>query len=265
RGQNLSLPQLIDLAADAGYDGIEPWIGEIDKHVADGGALADAAKRMSDRGLKMESAIGFAEWIVDDDAKRAKGLDEAKRCMDLVAKLGGRRLAAPPAGATQQADLDLLRAAERYAALCEVGEKHDVVPMVEVWGFSKTLNRLGQAALVALESGHPLACILADAYHLYKGGSDAAYWPLLAGGKMHVFHLNDYPNLPRETITDADRVYPGDGVAPLVTLLKTFTAMGYDGVLSLELFNRDYWKQPAALVAKTGLEKMKAVVAAATA
>jgi 2-keto-myo-inositol isomerase len=30
-------------------------------------------------------------------------------------------------------------------------------------------------------------------------------------------------------------------------------------VLSLELFNRDYWKQDALQVARTGLEKMRAV------
>jgi hypothetical protein len=31
-------------------------------------------------------------------------------------------------------------------------------------------------------------------------------------------------------------------------------------MLSLELFNRDYWKQDALEVARTGLQKMRAVV-----
>lgn len=49
----------------------------------------------------MESGIGFAKWIVDDDDERGKGLEEAKRDMDTLAQIGGKRLAAPPAGATK--------------------------------------------------------------------------------------------------------------------------------------------------------------------
>ena len=80
---------------------------------------------------------------------------------------------------------------------------------------------------------------------------------------MQVFHLNDYPaSPPRSQITDAHRVYPGDGVAPLKTMLRDLRKLGFQGVLSLELFNRDYWKQDALQVAHTGLEKMKAVVKA---
>ncbi len=136
-----------------------------------------------------------------------------------------------------------------------------VVPQMEVWGFSTSVSRLGEAALVAIESGHPQACILADVYHLHKGGSGFGGLKLLGAASMHVFHMNDYPaDPPREKISDAHRVYPGDGVAPLVEMLKDLHKLGFRGVLSLELFNRDYWKQDALLVAKAGLAKMKAVV-----
>jgi sugar phosphate isomerase/epimerase len=76
--------------------------------------------------------------------------------------------------------------------------------------------------------------------------------------------MNDYPaEPPRSTIKDENRVYPGDGVAPLDTILSTLVRGGFRGVLSLELFNREYWKQPPAEVAKRGLEKMQAAVASA--
>ena len=35
---------------------------------------------------------------------------------------------------------------------------------------------------------------------------------------------------------------------------------GYTGVISLELFNPNYWEQDPAEVARTGLEKMQATV-----
>jgi hypothetical protein len=45
--------------------------------------------------------------------------------------------------------------------------------------------------------------------------------------------------------------------------LQTLCLIGFKGALSLELFNRDYWKQPVADVAQTGLAKMKSAVARA--
>jgi sugar phosphate isomerase/epimerase len=261
RGQKLGLLEEIEIAARAGYDALEPWIGEIETYVEQGGSLADLKKRIGDLGLTVESAIGFAEWIVDDDARRAKGLERARHDMDLVQQIGGKRIAAPPAGATDVADMDYLKAAERYHALLTLGDHIGVVPQVEVWGFSKTLNRLGQTLMVAVESGHPHACVLPDVYHLYKGGSDFAGLGLVSGKAMHVFHMNDYPAAPpRQAIGDGDRVYPGDGVAPLTDIVNTLRRIDFNGYLSIELFNKMYWQLDPREVARTALTKMQSLV-----
>lgn len=266
RGQNLSIVQEIEIAAKVGYGAIEPWINELDRFIESGGRLKDLGKLIADSGLKVESAIGFAAWVVDDAAARAKGLEEAKRCMDIVYQIGGTRLAAPPVGATDRNDIPILRIAERYRALLELGDKMGVVPQAELWGFSKTMGRLNETASIAAETGHPNACILPDIYHIHKGGSDFADVGQLGRSAMHNFHLNDYPALPpRAEITDAHRIFPGDGVAPIKEVIRTLAKIGFKGILSLELFNRDYWKQDATLVARTGLEKMKAVVKSALA
>jgi sugar phosphate isomerase/epimerase len=265
RGQKLDLPALVGLASAAGYDGIEPWVSEIADYRDAGGSLGDMRKRIADAGLMVESAIGFAEWIVDDAAKRKAGLENAKRDMDLVASIGGTRIAAPPAGATKEKMTDYAAIAERYAELCRVGESAGVVPQLEVWGFSATLSRLGETLYVLAECGHSSACLLPDVYHIYKGGSPFAGLEVLAGQAVHVFHMNDYPaDPPRATIDDSARVYPGDGVAPLDQILRTVLANGFAGALSLELFNPGYWKRPAEEVVRTGLAKMKQVVEKAT-
>lgn len=261
RGQQLGLVAEIELAAKAGYDGIEPWIREIEVYQQEGGSLADLRKRLDDHGLRVESAIGFPQWIIDDPEARARGLEQAKREMGLVAALGGTRIAAPPAGATDRDDMDLLTIAERYRALLEVGRAAGVVPQLELWGFSKTIHRLGELLYIATEADHPDACVLPDVYHIYKGGSGFDGLRMLAGTQVHCFHMNDYPaDPPRETIGDADRVYPGDGVAPLDEILGTLRRNGFAGVLSLELFNPRYYELDAEEVVTTGLEKMKAAV-----
>jgi sugar phosphate isomerase/epimerase len=263
--QKKTLAEEIEIAARAGYGAIEPWANELEAHVKAGGNLKDIARRARDAGLVVADVIAFFEWVVDDDGRRKKGLEEAKRFMDLAQQVGSARIAAPPAGATNQTGLDLRRAAERYRALLEIGDKIGVVPQVELWGHSKTLGRLGEAALVAVEADHPKACVLTDVFHLYKGGSGFVSLKLLSPAALQVMHMNDYPaDPPRPLIRDASRVYPGDGVAPLKPMLGELRAQGVRPVLSLELFNETYWKQDALEVARTGLEKMRAVVRAST-
>jgi sugar phosphate isomerase/epimerase len=273
-GKSRPLTELIDIAAKAGYDAIEPWTSEIEDHLKGGGTLKDLRKRIEQAGLKAADVIGFSEWIVEDADRRKKGLEQAKRDMDWAAEIGSPRIAAPPVGATggtskrddpkfTQPLVDLLAAADRYRALLDLGAKMGVTPVVEVWGFSKTLRRLGEALLVAAECGSPRGCVLPDVYHLYKGGSDFTGLPLLSAAAIGIFHVNDYPKIERDKITDADRVYPGDGVAPLKEVFTTLAQIGYAGYLSLELFNRGYWKQDPHEVAKTGLTKLKHVATGA--
>lgn len=98
RGQKLSIVEEIELAKKAGYHAMEPWIDELERYAQSGGSLDDLAKRFRDAGITVESAIGFFDWVVDDPERRRKGFEAARRAMDLVSKIGGKRLAAPPVG-----------------------------------------------------------------------------------------------------------------------------------------------------------------------
>ncbi|MED6315085.1 MAG: sugar phosphate isomerase/epimerase [Verrucomicrobiota bacterium] len=262
RGQNLSVTEEIDVAAKAGYIGIEPWLGKLNDYKKNGGSLKDLRKRIQDHGLTIESAIGFARWIVDDDTQRANGMEEAKRDMDLLAKLGAKRIAAPPAGA--RGTVDPMAAAERYRKLLEIGGEIGVVPQIEMWGGNPSIGRVSTAIYIALEAGHPSACFLGDVYHAYKGGSDFDALKMLGPQALQVFHWNDYPADPTiDKIGDSDRVYPGDGIAPIKDIIKGFLQVGATPVLSLELFNKKYWAMDALEAARVGLEKMRASVAPA--
>ncbi len=261
RGQKLGIVKEIEVAAQAGFQAIEPWVESLEQYAKGGGKLADLAARLKDSGLTMESAIGFPQWVVDDEDRRAKGMERAKYEMDLVAQAGGKRLAAPPAGATDTPGLDLGKAAERYRALLEAGDQIGVTPMLEVWGFSKNLNRLSVCSCVALDTGHPKAAVLADIFHMYKGGSPFEGLRLLGAPALPVFHMNDYPAAPsREEVNDGYRLFPGDGVAPMDQILRYLHASGGRKVLSLELFNRKYYEMDALTAVKEGLEKMRTAV-----
>lgn len=264
RGHELDAAEEIEVAGKAGYEGIEPWFRKINEYTEKGGSLKDLRKRIDDHGLTVESAIGFAKWIVNDPDARAAGLEEAKRDMDTIAQLGGVRIAAPPAGAGKGDVISLDDAADRYRALLELGDEMGVVPQVEMWGGHPIIGTVEKAIYVAIRAGHPKACFLGDVYHTYKGGSSFDSILMMGPKALQSYHMNDYPaDPPRETIKDSDRVFPGDGIAPVVEILKKFKAVGAYPALSLELFNKSYWEMPVMECAKTGLEKMKAVVAEA--
>lgn len=260
-GQKLSMPRQVEVCAKAGYQGIEPWIRDLRQYVDGGGSLQDLRKLIEDAGLKVESAIGFARWIVDDEAARKAGLEEARRDMEMIRDLGGTRIAAPPIGAHDVAGPTLPVIAQRYRALLELGQQIGVAPQLELWGFSKSISKLGELAYIATAAEHPLACVLPDFYHIYKGGNDFAGLAMIEASRMHVFHINDYPDQPpRDSINDAARVFPGDGVCPLVDTIAMLIQNGFRGAFSLELFNPEYWKRDALEVATEGYRKSSAVI-----
>ena len=71
------------------------------------------------------------------------------------------------------------------------------------------------------------------------------------------FHWNDVPaSPPRDELGDKDRIYPGDGILPLVGVLKDLKKIGYSGPISLEMFNREQWKSDLKEVAAIGKKKI---------
>lgn len=262
RGYGLGLLELVDIAAAAGFEAVEPWIDELERYQAEGGRLGDLRNKINDLGLTFESAIGFFNWIDNDPDVRRAGLEDAKQAMALVSGCGGRKIAAPPWGAhgPDAPRIDLDAVAERYRTLLESTDSSGVTPMLELWGFSANLSRLGEVLHVVAETAHPGASVLADVYHLYKGGSPAEAIRFLAGPSTGLFHINDYPGIAPAKIQDSDRVFPGDGTAPLDSLLQTLAGNGYRGAVSLELFNEQYWKDNPLSVARTGRIKTEQAI-----
>ncbi|MDP4904597.1 MAG: sugar phosphate isomerase/epimerase [Algoriphagus sp.] len=256
RGQKLSLPKLIELAARAGYQGLEPWMMEIESYLKEGNSIASLKKLANDAGITLVDCIGFPTWMAQDEEKSKAGFIQMEKEMGILAELGCTRVAAPAIGA--EAPLDLLKAGERYKKLLDLGRKTGVMPQLEFWGAYPAFFHLSQALAVAAAADDSDAKILADVYHLFRGGSGFEGLKLIDGQAISIFHLNDFPkDIPRTSQQDKDRVFPGDGAAPLQSLSDTLRKKGGEIVLSLELFNPEYYAMDPNYVAKTGLEKMK--------
>ena len=256
-GQKLGYIREIEIAAAAGFRSCEIWMPTLEAYLKSGGILKEARKRADDLGMKIQNAIGFAQWIVDDEKVRTQGLEQMKREMDMLAQLGCPRTAAPPMGATKEPGLDLRKAAERYRVILELGAQMGVKPILEMWGHSKNLSKVSEVLFVAAEAGHPDARLLLDVFHIYKGESSVDALHIVGPDAVEVFHVNDYvKSIAPGQITDADRIYAGDGEAPIAQILKTLQPE----VISLELFNKTLYTQDPLTVAKNGLAKMQRIL-----
>jgi sugar phosphate isomerase/epimerase len=260
RGHKLGFIKELEVAASAGFKAVEIWVESLQTYLSQGGSLPDAKKRIRDLGMQIENAIGFAAWIVEDETARRKGLEQMKKEMDMLAQIGCKRTAAPPIGATDMPLLDLRKVAERYRAVLEIGDQTGVVPHLEMWGFSKNLSRVSEVTFAAMETGHPAARVLLDIFHLFKGGSSIDTLPLIRPSAVEILHMNDYTaDRQPASITDPDRIYPGDGVAPIKRILEILQHKEKPLVISVEVFNKNYYTQDPTLVARTALAKMKSI------
>jgi sugar phosphate isomerase/epimerase len=256
-----SLEDKIAVAAKAGYDAIELWSNDLDAYEKGGKSLADLGKRVRDAGLAMPNIIGIFGAMPPTDEEKAKAADGFRQKMRQAGAVGAKHIAVT--ATPDRPDLDVRWAAKQYAELIDMGKEFGVAPAFEFLGPTKGLPTLGQAAAVAMESGRPEAGLVADTFHMYRGGSAWSGIRLTSGSLYAVWHINDVPKEPPQfELKDADRLYPGDGILPLAQALKDLWAVGFRGPLSLEIFNREEWKKDPAEVARIGLEKMRRVIAA---
>lgn len=247
----------ISIAATAGYTAIELWITDVEQHIEDGGELADVRRALDDVGLDRPSMISLRDWCVEDEEQARGALDVARRRLDMARELGVRRIVAgPPRGAVPRQ-----LAVDRYGRLLEVSVEHGVPASLEFLGFVEGINTLEEAWAICGATGNSRGTITPDVWHMFRGGSNFKALDTIPAEHISCFHWNDAPaSPPREQQTDADRVYPGDGIVDLAGLAEQLRRLEYRGVLSLELFNRTYWQQDPLEVARTGLAKMKASV-----
>jgi sugar phosphate isomerase/epimerase len=172
-------------------------------------------------------------------------------------------VASPP-----QQVVDLNHASQRFGELLAIGTAAGVVPSMEFLGFVDGVKSVAAAWAIASGTGHPRATVVADVFHMIRGGGSVDDLLLLKGGdprnagsRLACFHINDLPPQPDPlTQKDEDRVMVGDGIADLPRVIANLRAIGYRGPLSLELFNRSLWEQDPLAVVQRGLERIRGLV-----
>ena len=112
-------------------------------------------------------------------------------------------------------------------------------------------------------ANHPDSTIVLDPFRIYRDGGEIEDMKGIPGEKIAVFHFNDALAEPaRAEQSDADSMYPSDGILDLGQSISILKDANYTSAISLELFNPSYWEEDTAEVARIELEKMQTVLEA---
>lgn len=252
----LDVIQQIEITKQAGYDGIELWIRDIETYLEKGGSIQTIQAALKRNDLVLINAIAFFKWADEDQETREAAFKQAKEEMELLASLDCLSIAAPPFGEVKSVTLDEM--AQHFDRLVTLGRKIGVEPLLEFWGKSPQLSTLEQAQLVLEKLQVRNAKLLLDPFHMYIGGSNFANLQSLQANQIGIVHVNDYPpSPPKDELEDADRVFPGEGISNTFAIGNALAEIGYKDYLSLELFITDYKNKSALEVAQHGLNTLK--------
>lgn len=254
-----SLREKVTIAAKAGYDAIEPWDSELEQFEAEGGNLKDLGKEIKDLGLFVPSVIGLWNALPPTRELFEESLKDTHRRMRMAADIGSQHIQTIPNTVGDHYDSKWVAA--RYRDIVEIATNEYNLGAALVFVKYFPLKTLGQAMSIALDADHRGALVIPDTYHMYisEGGFNGL--PLISGKSIAIFQFADAPATPSiDQLKDSHRVYPGDGILPLVKVLQDLKSIGFEKCVSLELYNPEYWKQNLQEVAEMGLRKTLAVI-----
>lgn len=234
---DVSFEAKVRVAAAAGFTGISIYAREYEPHVP---AL------LRDLGLTVAEVDGAMAWMPGQPG------EEVERVLDIAAELPARSVTVLDLSPTP---LDLGKAAEAFAALCEKAATAAVAAHIEPFPWSG-IATVGRAAEIVRRAGQANGGILVDTWHLVRGPDagrvDAGDAPLVMAVQVSDPAPTPGPDLRTESMTG--RRLPGPVAAGIVAELRR---LGSDAPLEVEVFGRDLELAERARVAYDALRALE--------
>jgi 2-keto-myo-inositol isomerase len=250
-----------DLAAfaDVGWTAAELWLTKLEKHL--GSSSVEATRQLfAERNLTPAAAAYQGGLLLSQGEQRKAHFEHFRKRLELCQELGVPTMLLladfaqrPDATALERAVVSLAQAAQWAAGF-------DVRLALEFRGSDTFCTSLDTALGLVAQCGEPNVGVCLDLFHYYKGPSKTEDLAGLTRETLTFVQLSDVAGVPRELMTDADRVMPGDGDFQFGPLIETLTRIGYDGYISLEVTNPVLWQMKLTQVAELGLMALRRVV-----
>lgn len=221
--------------AKAGIKQVEITNGLLDEFLKTD-TLGAARRLLSDLGLQAVSGACGVNGLIEPNANRQKAMDQFRQRCEMWATLGLTHIYSTTATTIKPTADDYKAAAGNVREVGEVAAQHKLTAMFEFVRTSSFASTLTSLLSITRAAGQPNVGPLFDCYHFWSGLNKLEDLDTLRPGEIKHVHFQDVPDMPREMLDSTTRVIPGDGVTPLVAILRKLADKGYAGPLSVELF-----------------------------
>ncbi len=242
--------------ADAGCHAMEVWLTKLETHLEKHSA-AETRKLLEDRQMTLAAASYQGGLLLSQGEQRKAHYDHFRRRLDLCQTFGipVLLLAADFAERIDRTGLERAVVSLKQAAQWAAGA--GVRLALEFRGSASFCSSLDTAAALVGHCGEANVGVALDVFHYYTGPSKFEDLGLLTRDTLAFVQVCDLAGVPRELAADADRILPGEGDFALGPFVRQLRAIGYDGWVSLELFNPTLWQVPLSQIAELGLESLQ--------
>ena len=254
--QGFSTFEGIKLAASVGFEGVGIWADDFEKQPDPLAYAKDVATALADNGLRAEEMCFVGGWMWESGDALQGALDQIARRAEMAAAATCPFIIACVHGGTgcDQA------AAEDYRRVCDIGAPLGVSFALEYIGPAAQIKNIPTGLEIVRLANHPNGKLLIDTFHSFRGGTTVEDFDLPQAGEVGVVHITDVPAGDVLSMNDLDRVMPGAGVLPLKEAMGKLQAHGFEGALSVEVFNQGWWAKPAEETAAAAIAGLKSVM-----
>jgi sugar phosphate isomerase/epimerase len=244
----------------AGCRAVEVWLTKLEQHLESVSA-ADTAKALADRGLTPVAAAYQGGLLLSQGDQRKAHFDHFRRRLDLCQAFGIRTLVLAADFAHRPDSQALGRAVVSLAQAGQWAAAFGVRLALEFRGGDAFCSCLDTALALVEQCREPNVGVCLDVFHYYKGPSKPEDLDRLTVANLFHVQVCDVAGVPREMMTDSDRVLPGEGDFRLEPIVRRLKAIGYDGAVSLELMNPILWQANPKQVVELGLLAVERLLA----
>lgn len=242
----------IKAASAAGFELIEIWAAKLREFLKTK-TVEDLKYLLSENNLEPYS-INSIEHITFRSAEDyAKIKAETEQLSAIAGAINCPYVVVVPGKLPENATKDEIieESVKVLNELADIAEKHDVALAFEFLGQTDcSVQTLDLCNEIVEKVNCPNVGNVIDTFHFYAGNSTFEAIDRMKPEKLFIFHINDAENLPKETLTDAHRLYPGTGILPIREIKARFDRIGYDRMVSIEIFRPEYWNEDPFEVAR---------------
>ncbi|KLV26946.1 sugar phosphate isomerase/epimerase [Niallia circulans] len=262
--ENSTLEQDLQLLEKYGYDYIE--IRSIDKlkEYLETHSIEELVEFFQTHHLKPLSlnALVYFNNRTDEDYKAL--LEEYKEMLEYAKILNVDRMVVVPLVSEKKILRPVIKQScvEVLTELSDLAKPYGVKLALEFIGHPHaTVNTLSFANEIVAAVDRENVGIVFDTYQYYAMNSTLEDLRNTDFSKVFLFHINDVEDYIPGIMLDEDRVFPGDGVIDLKSILKIIKEKGFSDHASIEVFRPEYYQLEAEEVVKTAKEKTLKVLA----